>query len=208
MTAPEAELVDTPHGPARVHRIAADAAGAARVPRATLMLGHGAGGSVTAPDLQAVAQATAAIGVQVRLIEQPYRVAGRRSAAPAKQLDAAWTAVADHLRTAGDLAGAPLITGGRSSGARVACRTAAAVQASGVVCLAFPLITPKQVSRQDELDAVEVPLLIVQGTSDRFGMPVPADQREVVQVSGDHGLKRDHGSVASAVTDWLERLLT
>jgi predicted alpha/beta-hydrolase family hydrolase len=191
--------LETPHGTARAHVTAA--AGEAAAPRATLVLGHGAGGSITAPDLQAVAAAVIEVGVSVVLVEQPYRVAGRRSAAPAKQLDAAWLAVIEQL----DLRGAPLITGGRSSGARVACRTAAATGSAGVLCLAFPLVTPKGASRQEELDEVAVPLLVVQGTGDRFGMPEPdaGARREVVQVSGDHGLKRDLDLVSAAVTRWL-----
>ena len=114
------------------------------------------------------------------LVEQPYRVAGRRSPAPAHHLDAAWTAVVDHLR-AGELRGLPLIVGGRSSGARVACRTAAATGAVGVLCLAFPLQPPRRSgappapNRLSELDAVTVPTLVVQGTRDSFGMP-PACQ--------------------------------
>lgn len=195
---PRVEL-DTPHGLARAH--GSTPAGA---PRATLVLGHGAGGSITAPDLQAVTEAAIKAGFAVELVEQPYRVAGRRSAAPAKQLDAAWIAVIEQL----DLAGAPLFVGGRSSGARVACRTAEATGAAGVICLAFPLSTPKGASRQDELDAARVPLLVVQGTSDRFGMPEPAPPaREVVQVAGDHGLKRDPLVIAQAVVDWVDRTL-
>ncbi len=126
----EREL-DTPHGPARAHLHPA------RRPRALLVLGHGAGGGVTAPDLVAAAEAANAAGVSVALIEQPYRVAGRRSPAPAHQLDAAWLAVVEQLREV-----PPLLCGGRSSGARVACRTAAATGAAGVLCLAFPLHPP------------------------------------------------------------------
>lgn len=191
-------MLDTPHGPARAH-ISIPVG-----PRlGMLVLGHGAGGSITAPDLQAVAVAAVEAGFAVALVEQPYRVAGRRSAAPAKQLDAAWTAVLGQL----DREGAPVFTGGRSSGARVACRTAGATGAAGVVCLAFPLITPKNVSRQDELDGAGVPVLVVQGTTDRFGMPEPGPDREVVQVTGDHGLKREPLTIAGAVVDWLGRRL-
>jgi predicted alpha/beta-hydrolase family hydrolase len=129
--------LETPHGPARAHLHLADS------PIAALVLGHGAGGSVTAPDLVAATQAALAGGVSVALVEQPYRVAGRRSAPPAAKLDEAWTAVIEQLG-AGDLAGLPLITGGRSSGARVACRTAAQVKAAGVLCLAFPLHPPRR----------------------------------------------------------------
>jgi len=186
--------IETPHGPARAHVHAASGA------RALLVLGHGAGGGVGAPDLVRVTKAVAEAGVSVALVEQPYRVAGRRSPAPAKQLDAAWVAVCEALR--GDR---PLVTGGRSSGARVACRTAADVGAAGVLCLAFPL-QAKQ-SRLPELEAVAVPVLVVQGESDRFGVPPPGPRRDVVKVRGDHGLKRDLDVVAQAVVDWLARVL-
>jgi len=147
-------------------------------PRATLVLGHGAGGGVTAPDLVAATQVANGNEITVALVEQPYRVAGRKSPAPAKQLDAAWTAVLEHLRE-DELEGLPLIAGGRSSGARVACRTAAATHARAVLCLAFPVHPPGKgddpsKSRLPELDAVEVPVLVVQGESDPFGMPPDA----------------------------------
>jgi uncharacterized protein len=145
------------------------------------------------------------------LVEQPYRVAGRRSPAPAKQLDAAWTAVMDRLR-ASELDGMPVVVGGRSLGARVACRTAAATGAIGVICLAFPFLPPSRsrpaVSRLPELDAVTVPTLVVQGTGDRFGMPPPAANRTVVQVPGDHSLRTDPEAVGTAVRDWLSRIVS
>lgn len=176
------------------------------------MLGHGAGGGVEAPDLVVAAEAALAEGVSVALVEQPYRVAGRRSPAPARQLDAAWLAVLEALR-ADDLAGLPLVAGGRSMGARVACRTAAQAGAAGVLCLAFPLVPPRRrsgeppPSRLAELDAVEVPTLVVQGESDPFGMPPEGSRREVVRVPGNHGLKADLPAVGEAVRDWLARLL-
>src|SRR5437867_504040 len=111
--------IETPHGPAHAHLHPAHNA------RAALVLGHGAGGGVTARDLVAVTGAAESQGVTVALVEQPYRVAGRRSPAPARQLDAAWTAVLERL-IADELRGLPLVVGGRSAGARVACRTAAA----------------------------------------------------------------------------------
>jgi len=145
-------------------------------------------------------------GVSVALVEQPYMVAGRRSPAPARQLDAAWTAVLDHLR-ASELSGFRLIVGGRSLGARVACRTVEATGAAGVLCLAFPLQPPRRgaaaPSRLPELEAVTVPMLVVQGERDPFGMPPPSATRTVVQVLGDHGLKKDLAAVATAVRDWL-----
>ena len=193
--------VDTPHGPAKAHLRVADA------PKAALVLGHGAGGGVEARDLVAVAEVARTKRVSVALVEQPYRVAGRRSPAPAGQLDMAWTAVVDHLRGA-EFAGLPLIVGGRSLGARVACRTAAAMQAMAVLCLAFPVHPPgrPEKSRLEELDAVTLPTLVVQGDRDPFGMPPAASNREVVQVAGDHGLKKDLDAVAAAVEGWLRRV--
>jgi predicted alpha/beta-hydrolase family hydrolase len=198
--------VDTPHGRAKAHLHAADGPGAA------LVLGHGAGGGVTAPDLVAVTDVALSEGVTVALVEQPYRVAGRRSPAPARQLDAAWTAVVDHL-VAGELRGLPLIVGGRSLGARVACRTADATGADAVLCLAFPLQPPRRAttgaapSRLPELDEVTAPMLVVQGERDRFGIPPATARRAVVQVPGDHSLRTDPGAVAAAVGAWLPRLV-
>ncbi len=202
--APEATVLDveTPQGPARVHLHAVDA------PVAALVLGHGAGGGVAARDLTAAAKAARGAGLTVALVEQPYRVAGRRSPPAAPRLDAAWTSVVEQLR-AGALRDLPLVTGGRSSGARVACRTAGETGAVGVVCLAFPLHPPRRKSgaesqsRQPELDAVEVPVLVVQGSNDRFGMPPGGPRRRVVEVRGDHRLASDAEAVSAAVRDWL-----
>ena len=196
--------IETPHGPARAHLHPADE------PRAALILGHGAGGGVTAPDLVAVTATAAGERVSVALVEQPYRVAGRRAPAPSRQLDAAWTAVVEQLRT-GALGGLPLIAGGRSLGARVACRTAEVTGAAGVVCLAFPLLPPRRgkppQSRLPELEAVTVPVLVVQGERDRFGIPQESATRRVVLVSGDHSLRTDPEAVAAAVRDWLPSML-
>jgi predicted alpha/beta-hydrolase family hydrolase len=198
--------IDTPHGRANAHLRVADE------PRAALVLGHGAGGGVAARDLVAVAGIALSQGISVALVEQPYRVAGRRSPAPAHHLDAAWIAVVEHL-LAGDLRDLPLLVGGRSSGARVACRTAALTGAVGVLCLAFPLQPPRRAeaapapSRLPELDAVTVPMLIVQGTRDPFGMPGGGPHREVVQVQGDHGLRTDLQTVAVAVGAWLSAVV-
>ena len=192
------EELETPHGPARAHLHPADDATAA------LVLGHGAGGGVAAPDLKAATEAALDVGVSVVLVEQPYRVAGRKSAAPAPQLDAAWTAVLEHLR-AGPLEGLPVYTGGRSSGARVACRTAAATGAAKVLCLAFPLHPPgkPEKTRLPELEAVKVPVLIVQGESDPFGMPPEAANRRVVRLKGNHSLRSDAKGLREAVTAFL-----
>jgi uncharacterized protein len=194
--------VDTPHGPAKAHLHPADE------PRAALVLGHGAGGGVTAPDLVAATDVARAEGVSVALVEQPYRVAGRRSPAPARQLDGAWTAAVEHLREA-ELGGLPLIVGGRSLGARVACRTVGATGAVAVLCLAFPLQPLRRSgsapspSRLSELDEVTLPMLVVQGERDRFGMPPSGVNRSVVQVPGDHSLRTDPDAVAEAVRGWL-----
>ena len=187
--------IDTPHGPARAHVQPVPNA------RATLVLGHGAGGGVSAPDLMAATRAALEGQVSVALVEQPYLVAGRKSQAPAAQLDAAWIAAVERLRD-GDR---PLIVGGRSAGARVACRTAAATGAAAVLCLAFPVHPPgkPEKTRLAELDAVHVPVLVVQGERDPFGMPPDGPNRTVVHVSGDHGLKADLAAVAAAVRDWL-----
>jgi predicted alpha/beta-hydrolase family hydrolase len=196
--------VETPHGPARAHLHPA------AEPRAALVLGHGAAGGVSAPDLVAATDAAGSEGVSVALVEQPYKVAGRRSPAPARQLDACWAAVVEHL-AAGELRGLPLIVGGRSLGARVACRAAEATGAIAVVCLAFPLQPPsrgaERPSRLHELDAVTVPTLVVQGERDAFGMPPAAARRTVVPVPGDHALKADVGAVAAAVRAWLPTVL-
>jgi uncharacterized protein len=198
--------IETPSGTARARVTAADGA------RAALVLGHGAGGGVAARDLLAVRDVALAESVSVALVEQPYRVAGRRSPAPARQLDPAWCAVIERLRLE-SFRGLALICGGRSSGARVACRTSADTGAVGVLCLAFPLRPPGRTAsgeprpdRLDELDAVPVPVLVVQGESDQFGMP-PArrGRRRVVVVPGDHSL-RSAESIRSAVRPWLQRM--
>jgi predicted alpha/beta-hydrolase family hydrolase len=167
---------------------------------------------VGARDLVAVRDAALSEQVAVALVEQPYRVAGRRSPAPAPQLDAAWLAVVARLR-ARRLRGLPLVAGGRSAGARVACRTAAETGAVAVLCLAFPLQPPRRPprppapSRLDELDAVTVPTLVVQGVNDPFGMPPPGPRRTVVQVAGDHSLRGDLDGLTEAARAWLRAVV-
>ena len=197
--------IATPHGLARAHLHVVAA------PRAALILGHGAAGGIGAPDLVAATEAAASEGLTVALVEQPYRVAGRRSPARAPQLDAAWIAVVERLRS-GELAGLPLVVGGRSMGGRVACRTAAATGAVAVLCLAFPLEPPRQSGtppqdRLAELDSVNVPTLVVQGERDRFGIPPAGQDREVVVVPGDHALRAEPAAVAAAVREWLPRVI-
>jgi predicted alpha/beta-hydrolase family hydrolase len=186
--------------------------------RGLLVLGHGAGGGVEAPDLLAVAAAAVSAGWTVARVEQPYRVAGRRAPDRAPRLDAAWIEIVAALR---GRSRKPLVTGGRSSGARVACRTAALTGSAGVVCLAFPLQPPSQplrpaqspsrpgrpaASRAGELLGVTVPVLVVQGTRDPFGGPaaLPAGPT-VVPVDDDHSLRRSAALAADAVRDWLQR---
>lgn len=178
--------------------------------RGLLVLGHGAGGGVEAPDLVAVSDAALGTGWTVARVEQPYRVAGRRVPDRAPKLDQAWTEVVASLR---GRSRQPLVTGGRSSGARVACRTAASTGAAGVVCLAFPLRPPGRpgapsradVSRIGELLAVPVPVLVVQGERDPFGAPadLPAGPT-VVGVPDDHSLRRSAATAADAVRRWLQ----
>jgi uncharacterized protein len=206
--------IPTPHGPAKAELYCCPQASAelplrpgAELPlrqSVALLLGHGAGGSTSAPDLVATMRAARASGVPVALVTQPYRVAGRRAPAPAGQLDEAWLAVARYLAD-GVFADLPLAFGGRSSGARVACRTAAAGAAVAVLCLAFPVHPPGRpdCSRMHELDGVDVPVLVVQGERDPFGRPEPAAGREVVLLPGDHSLKADSAAVERAVAQWL-----
>jgi len=187
--------LDTPHGPARAHLHPVDS------PAGLLVLGHGAGGGVGSPDLVGATDAAREAGLSVALVEQPYRVAARRSPAPAAQLDAAWSSVISQLPREG----LPLFVGGRSAGARVACRTAAEVGAAAVLCLAFPLHPPgkPEKSRLEELDAVEVPTLVVQGERDPFGLPPAGPNRTVVTIPGTHSL-RSSATVAAVVREWLE----
>lgn len=199
--------VETPRGAAHVHFHPADE------PRAALVLGHGAGGGVTSRDLVAVTDTAIAERVSVALVEQPYRVAGRRSPAPAHHLDEAWLAVVETL-VADELRELPLIVGGRSLGARVACRTADETGAVAVLCLAFPLQPPRRragaapASRLPELELVRVPMLVVQGERDPFGIPPDTASRRVVLVPGDHSLRTDVQAVADAVRSWLRGIVS
>ena len=154
----------------------------------------------------AATDAARSVGVSVALVEQPYRVAGRRSQAPPRQLDGAWLAVLAQLRE-GPLSGLPLVVGGRSAGARVACRTATEAEAMAVLCLAFPLHPPGRgddplKSRLPELEAATVPVLVVQGERDPFGMPPGGPNRTVVALPGNH-LLRSSSEIGAAVADWL-----
>jgi predicted alpha/beta-hydrolase family hydrolase len=200
--------IDTPLGLARAH--IADGG-----TRGTLVLGHGAGGGVESADLLEVTSEAAAVGWRVVRVEQPWRVAGRRIAPAPARLDEGWRAVLVALRDGGRLTG-PLVFGGRSAGARVACRTAAEHGAAGVLALAFPLHPPgrPEKSRAGELTDVSVPICVVQGETDAFGRPedvaavlIGRANASVYAVPGDHALKRDVDVVAAAALSWLNELV-
>ncbi|MFJ6212920.1 alpha/beta family hydrolase [Streptomyces sp. NPDC092296] len=176
--------VDTPAGPARITFARAER------PSGVLALGHGAGGGVEARDLRALATALPPLGLTVALVEQPWRVAGRRVAPAPKTLDAGWLPVAAELAAEG----VPLLVGGRSAGARVACRTGRASGAAAVLALAFPLHPPgkPERSRAEELTGAALPTLVLQGERDPFGRPAEFPElpegAELVAVPGaDHG---------------------
>jgi len=202
---------DTPTGPAR-----AEVSPSGRNPKRVLVLGHGAGGGIDARDLAALAADLPGRGITVIRVEQPWRVAGRKVAAPPKQLDLAWLAVLDGLRAARELR-VPFVVGGRSAGARVACRTARAVGAAGALALAFPLHPPGKpgASRAEELLEAGVDTLVVQGERDPFGGPAefPSGTRIVVVPEADHGFKvparaalgqaQTLERIVVAVGDWL-----
>lgn len=196
--------VMTDQGPARLHRLGRSAPGAP-----TLVLGHGAGGGVDAVDLQALATAVSRAGCATVLVEQPWRVAGRRLAPRPALLDEAWLAAVSTLRPRG-----PLVVGGRSAGARVACRTADRLGAAAVVALAFPLHPPGRPERSRilELKGCSAPVLALQGSRDAFGtareLCTAAPGVRVVEIAGaDHGLARgDLGPGVAAVLDLLGSL--
>ncbi|GAB2779785.1 alpha/beta hydrolase family protein [Streptomyces daliensis] len=212
------ETVPTPVGEARVTWHTAEAAGAGA--RAVLALGHGAGGGIEARDLVALAAALPPTGVSVALVEQPWRVAGKKVAPAPRTLDAAWTALWPALLGPG----LPVVAGGRSAGARVACRTGAELGAHAVLALSFPLHPPgkPEKSRAPELTGTGLPVLVVQGGRDPFGRPdefpsgLPGDTRVVEVPHGDHGFavpkragigqEEALGVLTEAVRTWLEGL--
>jgi len=177
-------------------------------PRALLLLGHGAGGTVDAPDVLAARDAALSVGVSVARVTQPYRVAGRRGMPPHPTLEQPWLEVAAAMaRRYKEL---PQVFGGRSAGARVACRTAETGKAIAVICLAYPVHPPgrPEVSRMDELNAVRVPVLVVQGDRDAFGMPPRRRGRTLVVANGaDHSLKKGLTDVHRGVKRFLHRVL-
>ncbi|MFJ8851679.1 alpha/beta family hydrolase [Streptomyces sp. NPDC102437] len=213
-TGHRAETVDTDAGPARITWFPATGTTKTGSARPVLALGHGAGGGIEARDLQALAAALPAHGVTVALVEQPWRVAGKRLAPAPKTLDSGWRGLWPALAAPG----LPVVAGGRSAGARVACRTAAELGAHAVLALSFPLHPPgkPEKSRADELLGSGVPTLVVQGGHDPFGRPAefPPGEYGLAEVPyADHGfsvpkkagLGQDEamGILTAAVTDWL-----
>ncbi|MER5502637.1 alpha/beta family hydrolase [Streptomyces sp. NPDC002561] len=206
------ETVGTDAGPARITWFPAEGAAGARL---VLALGHGAGGGIEARDLRALAAALPAHGVTVALVEQPWRVAGKKLAPAPRTLDTGWRGVWPALAAA---AGVPVVAGGRSAGARVACRTAAELGARAVLALAFPLHPPgkPEKSREDELTGTGVPTLVVQGGNDPFGRPAefsPGTYGIAEVPYADHGFavpkkagttqEEALGTLTAAVTGWL-----
>jgi hypothetical protein len=190
----------TPGGPAQI------LLDRPRSPIALLVLTHGASGGVGTRDVLAVRDAALAASIAVALVTQPFRVAGRRTPPAPGPQDAAWTAAISALRRRRGLAGLPLVVGGRSNGARVACRTATALHAAGVVALAFPLHPPGRPdrSRLPELELPAVPVLVVQGDRDPFGLPPDGPGRTVHIVAGaDHALRRDLPQLANTVVGFV-----
>lgn len=206
----ETVTIPTPPGDARITWFRAQR------PHLVLALGHGAGGGIEARDLQALARALPGRGVSVALVEQPWRVAGRKVAPAPKTLDAAWTALWPALTEPG----LPVVAGGRSAGARVACRTAGDLGAHAVLALSFPLHPPgrPEKSRADELLSPDVPVLVVQGGRDPFGRPeeFPPEQKVVEVPHADHGfaVPKSAGTaeeetlavITDAAAAWLESL--
>lgn len=192
----------TPAGPAVV-----DLDRPRGTPSALLVLTHGASGGASTRDLLAAREAALGAGAAVALLTQPFVVAGRRTPPAPSVQDAAWLAALSTLRSRRGLRNLPLILGGRSNGARVACRTALAAGAAGVLALAFPVHPPgkPEKSRLAELDAAGVPVLVVQGERDPFGMPPPGAGREIVVLAGaDHSLRRGLDVLAEAVRTFVK----
>jgi predicted alpha/beta-hydrolase family hydrolase len=194
--------IDTGSGPARAELDEPAS------PSFLMVLTHGAGGGVDSPDLLAAAQAAVGLGGAVARVLQPYRVRGARAPGSAERQDAAWLEIIEGLRAR--FPGIPLVQGGRSNGARVACRTASAAGATAVVALAFPLHPPgrPERSRAAELRQAGTPVLVVNGDRDPFGIPDGADASLVAVLPGEtHALSRHPGNVRQAVHAWLGEVL-
>jgi uncharacterized protein len=194
--------ISTGQGPAEV------ALEEASKPAFLLIMTHGAGGGPHTRDVLAACAAAAGLGAAVARVLQPYRVRGARAPGSPERQDAAWLEIVAELT--GRYPGIPLVQGGRSNGARVACRTAVATGARGVVALAFPLHPPGRPdsSRAGELRGAGVDVLVVNGDRDPFGIPARADASRVVVLPGEtHALSRHPAAVGEAVGEWLSELL-
>ncbi|QLY30865.1 alpha/beta family hydrolase [Nocardia huaxiensis] len=195
--------IDTSAGPAEVE---IDRPGKKK-PKFLLVLTHGSGGGVDAKDLLAVRDSAVELGGAVALVTQPYRVAGRRAPGKADVQDAAWLEIIAALRQ--EFTKTPLIQGGRSNGARVACRTAREAGARGVLALSFPLHPPgkPEKSRREELLAPgDIEVLVINGSRDPFGIPDAADAAEVHVVQGQaHSYRAGFDEIAGAAMPWLSR---
>jgi hypothetical protein len=178
-------------------------------PAFLLVLTHGSGGGVDASDLLAVRDAAVRLDGAVALVTQPYRLRGARAPGSAARQDAAWLEIISELRAR--YPGLPLVQGGRSNGARVACRTARAAGARAVVALAFPLHPPGRPdrSRAAELRDAGTEILVVNGDRDPFGVPGAADASDVVVMPGEtHALSRNPAAIAVVVQSWLREILS
>lgn len=194
--------VETPGGPGRAH------VSRPRRARGTVVLSHGAGGGLGALDLTLAVDVLTAHGWAVALVEQPWLVAGRRIAGPPGTLDAAWVPIVEALLSGRARLPRPLVVGGRSAGARVACRTAAALEAAGGLLLSFPLHPPGRPDRlrSDELTLAPIPTVVVQGTKDPFGTPAElaayvAPGTTVLEVPGTHSFPASAGPALRAVLE-------
>jgi predicted alpha/beta-hydrolase family hydrolase len=205
---PPERLVPTPHGDARlvVRR--------AKRPIATLVLTHGAGGGIDAADLTRLARTLPQQEISVTLVEMPWRVQGKKLAPRPQVIDETYLAVVNAMRMR-----SPLIIGGRSAGARSACRIARHVGAKGVLALSFPLHPPgrPESSRLPELLGTRVPTLVVQGEKDPFGTPeeFPSSVDLAVVPAADHGMRVPRSApigqddalaiVLEATLEWIVR---
>ncbi|QBS41978.1 alpha/beta family hydrolase [Nocardia sp. CS682] len=181
-----------------------------RKPAFLLVLTHGSGGGVDAKDILTVRDAAVALGGAVARVVQPYRLAGRRAPGSAVKQDEAWLEIVAALR--GRVKKVPLIQGGRSNGARVACRTAIAVEARGVIALSFPLHPPgkpEKSRRAELLEAGDIEVVVINGGSDPFGIPDAADVAELCVIPGQpHSFRTGFDVIADTVTPWLQRWST
>ncbi len=181
-------------------------------PELLLVLTHGAGGAVASKDILAAKKAGLSAGAAVALVTQPYRVRGASAPGSADRQDAAWLEIIGALR--GQYPGLPLVQGGRSNGARVACRTARQAAAASVIALAFPVHPPGKAddparSRAGELRSAGVPVLVINGDRDPFGMPDAADAARLVVLAGQtHSLSGRLETITAEVESWLSQIIT